>query len=65
MSIIRSGEFYTIDDTKARLRAEGRTDLDLQSVIEEAGISGRRWISLRRWEEKEYGRPRTTDLTRP
>jgi len=54
-----------VKEGKARLRAEGRTDLDLQPVIDEAGISERRWISLRRWEEKEYGRPRTTDLTRP
>jgi hypothetical protein len=54
-----------VKEAKAWLRAEGRTDLDLQSVIDKAGISGRRWISLRRWEEKEYVRPRTTDLTRP
>jgi hypothetical protein len=54
-----------VKEAKARLRARGRTDLEFQEVIDEAGISERWWTSLRRWEEKEYGRQRITDLTRP
>ena len=52
-----------IQEAKARLRAWG--ELDLELVFEEAKINKWRWASLRRREEKEYGRPRVTDLTRP
>jgi hypothetical protein len=54
-----------VRNAKARLRAEGITDLQFGWVIDEADIGKRRWSSLRHWEEKEYGRPSITDLTRP
>jgi hypothetical protein len=54
-----------VKEAKARLRALGEEDLALGWVLDEAQISRKRWASLRRWEEKEYGRPRITDLTRP
>jgi hypothetical protein len=53
-----------VKEAKARLRAVCRTDLELQWVLDEVDIDRRWWTSLRRWEEKEYGRPRITDLTR-
>ena len=54
-----------VRNTKARLPAEGITDLQFGWVIDEADIGKRRWSALRHWEEKEYGRPSITDLTRP
>jgi hypothetical protein len=51
-------------EAKARLRAEGYTELKFEWVCDEAGIGKKRLGYLRRWEEKEYGRPRITDLTR-
>jgi hypothetical protein len=50
-------------EAKARLRALGEEDLALEWVLEEAKINKWRWTSLRRWEEKKYGRPCITDLT--
>jgi hypothetical protein len=58
-------DLNAVKEAKARLRAQGETDLALRSVLEAAHLSSRRWTSLRQWEEKHHGRPRVTDLTKP
>jgi hypothetical protein len=54
---------WVLEEAKAWLRALGKEDLALELVLEEAKIGKKRWTSLRRWEEKEYGTPRITDLS--
>lgn len=49
---------------KGRLRTAGVETLKLEWVLEEAGVTKRRWTSLRKWETTQYGEPRATDLTK-
>ena len=58
-------ELERIQEVKARLRAEGEEKLGLEWVLYEAEIDEKRWNYLCRSEEKEHGRRRITDLTRP
>ena len=60
-----SKDIEKVKEAKARLRAQGKTNLALGWVLDEAKISSRRWISLRQYEVEHYGRTRDTDLTRP
>jgi hypothetical protein len=43
-------------------KALGHDERDLETVLAKAGISRRRWISLRRHETQRYGKPRATAL---
>jgi hypothetical protein len=49
-------------EAQARLRAEGEKELELTWVLEEAGITKRRYNTLRQWEQHRYGKPRATGL---
>jgi hypothetical protein len=49
---------------KDELWKTGVAALKLSWVLETAGISSRRWTSLRQWEIGQYEKPQVTDLTR-
>jgi hypothetical protein len=62
---VKREDLKKVKEAKARLRAQGKTNLALGWVLDEAKISSRRWISLYQYEVEHYGRTRDTDLTRP
>jgi hypothetical protein len=51
-----------VREAKARLRAEGEKEFEFTWVLEEAGITKRRYNALRQWEQQQYGKPRATAL---
>jgi Family of unknown function (DUF6076) len=51
-----------VREAKVQLRAVGAKELELKWVLEEAGITKRRYNTLRQWEQKRYGKPRATAL---
>jgi Family of unknown function (DUF6076) len=57
-------DLQKVRQAKDHLREIGATALDLSWVLETAGISSRRWTSLRQWEIEQYGKPQVTDITR-
>jgi Family of unknown function (DUF6076) len=56
-------DLHAIGEAKAQLLKVGKDEPNLSWVLEEAGLSKRRWTRARQWEIQRYGKPRATELT--